>query len=312
MHTQRFFNVCIAAVVVLLFMVGKAYAEISITLNNAFIEKYKNRATIDADFVVDHSKGQPNAASKDGDMHFAGRDAKSIGMPAVAELVNARDHLDAVQKANDAQGTNKPVKVTGAWRIWNEHGGDNQFVQGKKIAAATTSNPDHVFEIHPVVSIDDLALHDSFKDIPGYTPKLAENAFPMYEQVRSTITPGNGKTTILSSGIGYNYVKFQMVLNEKPFTLSDGAVASASVQDLAGHLILRKKRMVFVKDTPPEIAVRALGDSACLQVLGIPRIDLALVSWRVAHRTDLRKPLTWNLPYEIIVVGVYDEPCEAD
>ena len=299
-------------VALLLTATGSAYAEISITLNNTFIEKYKNRATIDVEFVVDHSKGAPNAASKDGDMHFAGRDAKNIGLPTVAELVNAKDHLDAVQIANDAQGTNQPVKVSGAWRIWNEHGGDNQFVQGKKIAAATTSNPDHVFEIHPVVSIGDLSLHDSFKEIPGYTPKQAENAFPMYEQVRSTITPGSGKTTILSGGIGYNYVKFQMVLNEKPFKLIDGAVASASVQDLTGHLILRKKRMVFVKDTPPEVAVRGLGEGACLQVLGIPRIDLALVSWRVAHRSDVRKPLTWNLPYEIIVIGLYAEPCEED
>ena len=301
-----------ALAAVLLCASALAHAEISITLNNTFIAKYKNRATIDADFIVDHSKGKPNAASKDGDMHIAGRDPQTIGMPAVAELINARDHLDAVQMANDAQGTNQSVKMSGAWRIWNEHGGDNQFVQGKRIAAATTSNPDHVFEIHPVVSIGNLSLHDSFKEIPGYMPKQAENAFPMYEQVRSTIIPGSGKTTIVSNGIGYNYVKFQMVLNERPFKISDGAVASARVQDLDGHLILRNKRMVFVKDTPPEVAVRGLGGDACLQVLGIPRIDLALVSWRVAHRTDVRKPLTWNLPYEIIVVGVYDEPCEED
>ena len=308
------YSVAITRVLValLLIVTNSSYAEISITLNNKFIEKFKNRATIDVEFVIDISKGAPNAASKDGDMHFAGRDAKNIGLPTVAELVNAKDHLDAVQIVNDAQGTNLPIKVSGAWRIWNEHGGDNQFIQGKKIAASTTSNPDHVFEIHPVVSIGNLSLHNSFKDIAGYTPKQAESAFPMYEQVRSTITAGNGKTTILSSGIGYNYVKFQMVLNEKPFKLMDGAVASASVQDLAGHLILRKKRMVFVKDTPPEVAVRDLGEGACLQVLGIPRIDLALVSWRVAHRTDVRKPLTWNLPYEIIVVGLYAEPCEED
>jgi len=59
-------------------------AEISITLNSTFIERYKNRATIDAKFTIDHSKGKPNPASKDGDMHVAGRDAKNIGMPTVA------------------------------------------------------------------------------------------------------------------------------------------------------------------------------------------------------------------------------------
>lgn len=302
----------VVAGAVFLVIVGVAHAEISVTLNNSFIEKYKNRATIDAQFIVDHSKGQPNSGSKDGDMHIAGRDPKNIGMPAVAELMNAKDHLDAVQIANDAEGTGQPVAVTGAWRIWNEHGGDNQFQQGKKVAAASTSNPDHVFEIHPVSSIGGVALHASFKDIPGYSPKLPENAFPMYEQVRSTIVPTSGKTTIISNGIGYNYVKFQMVLNEQPFAISDGAVASAKVQDLEGHLLLRSKRMVFVKNTPPEVATRDLDEGSCLQVLGIPRVDLALVSWRVKNHNDPRKPLTWNLPYEIIVVGVYPEPCEED
>lgn len=45
---------------------------------------------------------------------------------------------------------------------------------------------------------------------------------------------------------------------------------------------------------------------------GIPRLNLALVSWRVAHRNDLRKPLTWNLPYEMIAVGICDKPYEED
>ena len=95
-----------------------AHAEIGITPNNTFIAKYKNRATID-DFIVDHAEGKPNPASKDGDMHIAGRDPQNIGMPAVAELTNAKEHLDAVQVANDAQGTNQPVKMSGAWRIRN-------------------------------------------------------------------------------------------------------------------------------------------------------------------------------------------------
>ena len=57
---------------------GLAHAEISITLNNSFIEKYKNRAIIDSQFIVDHSKGKPNPVSKDGDMHISGRDPKNI------------------------------------------------------------------------------------------------------------------------------------------------------------------------------------------------------------------------------------------
>ncbi|MDH4290099.1 MAG: hypothetical protein OEW27_10435 [Aquincola sp.] len=291
---------------------GQALAEISITLNNSFIEKYKNRATIDAKFIVDHSKGKPNPASKDGDMHVAGRDAKNIGMAAVAEIMNAKNHPDAVEAANNAAGTNSPISISGAWRIWNEHGGDNVFVQGKPIAAAQSSNPDHVFEIHPVTEIGGIDIRASFQPIPGYDAKKPEDAFPRYENVRSKIIPKSGKVTIVSNGIGYNYVNFQMVLNEKPFKISDGAVAKARIQDQEGHLLLRNKRMVFVKDTPPEVAVRDGKGGDCLRVLGIPRLDLALVAWRVKNRGDEREPLNWNLPYEIIVVGVYPEPCEED
>jgi len=192
-----------------------ATAEISITLNNTFLEKYKNRATIDAKFTVDHSKGKPNPASKDGDMHVAGRDAKNIGMAAVAEIMNAKNHPDAVEAANNAAGTNSPIPISGAWRIWNEHGGDNVFVQGKAVAAAQNSNPDHVFEIHPITEVGGIDIRASFQPIPGYDAKKPEDAFPRYESVRSKIIPKSGKVTIVSNGIGYNYVNFQMRLERE-------------------------------------------------------------------------------------------------
>jgi len=116
--------------------------------------------------------------------------------------------------------------------------------------------------------------------------RLAEDAFPRYDNVRSKIISKIGKTTIVSNGIGYNHVNFQMVLNEKAFRVSDGALARARarVQDNAGHLLLRSKRVVFVKDTAPEIAAWDLGAGACLRVQGIPRLDLVVVAWRVKNR----------------------------
>ena len=289
-----------------------AHAEISITLKNTFIEKYKNRATIDAQFVVDHSKGKANSPSADGDMHASGRDAANIGLATVAEIMNAKDHKDAINATVAAEGTGQPIAISGAWRIWNEHGGDNTFTQGKPLAAAQTTNPDHVFEIHPITKVGSISLLDSFKEIPGYQPKQPDVAFPHYDQIRSKIIPRKTTTTIISAGIGYNYVKFQMVLAEKPIPVEDGALAKAEIRDLEGHMLLRSKRMIFVKDTPPELAVRDNAASTCLRVLGIPRVDLALVAWRVKNRKDERDPLNWNLPYEIIVAGVYNEPCVED
>jgi hypothetical protein len=55
-----------------------AYADIEITLKNSFIEQFKNRATLDANFTVDKAHHNPNPPSKDGDLHASGR-APEIG-----------------------------------------------------------------------------------------------------------------------------------------------------------------------------------------------------------------------------------------
>jgi hypothetical protein len=52
---------------------------------------------------------------------------------------------------------------------------------------------------------------------------------------------------------GMNYVKFDMELNEKALPVADGRMAYAKVRDTEGSLVARKRRMVFAKDTPPEI-----------------------------------------------------------
>jgi hypothetical protein len=292
----------------LLSLASSAAGEIQLTLKNSFIEKYKNRASIEAQCVIDHSKGKPNTASADGDMHSAVRCPDEIALPLVAEIMNAKDHLDAIALTKEVEGNGSKVTIKGAWRIWNEHGGDQVFKQGARVAKAETTNPDHVFEIHPISELGQLDLRASFKPIPGYSPKKAEDAFNRYENTRSQIIPGKGVTKVVSPGLGYNYVEFQMELNEKPFPVSDGSFAYAKVRDWDGELVLRKKRMVFVKDSPPELAVRHKGAGDCLRVLGIPRLDLALVSWRTRNKNSL----SWNLPYEIIVVGVYDSPCATD
>ena len=65
----------------------------SVVLKKAWVKQYKDRATIDASFTVDHAHKNPNAAVKDGDMHVAGRSPKQVGLPLVAEVVNARSAL---------------------------------------------------------------------------------------------------------------------------------------------------------------------------------------------------------------------------
>jgi hypothetical protein len=281
-------------------------AELSITLNNSFIEKYKNRTSIDTTFTVDQAHKKPNPPKKDGDLHIAGR-APEVGLPVVAEIMNAAFEKEAVDFIHNVEGTGKAIKMSGAWRIWCEHGGNSNQIQGEKLSPFTSSNPDHVFEIHPVTKIDGKDVLKSLKPIEGFKPKDAHDAFIRYENLKCTLTPDPQKktTTIRTTMAGYNYVEFIMEIQGEQKEVEDGRLVMASVLDLDEELLVRNRRMVFVKDSPPEKAVRNLKKGDKLHVLRLPRVDLAVISWRINHYKDKKEVLTWRLPYEIIVVGVY-------
>lgn len=293
------------------FLSAVTWAETTITLKNSFIEKYKNRTTITANFVVEKAHKKPNPASKDGDLHIAGH-APEVGLPIVAEIMNAASVPEAVTKVHDLEGTNEKVSMTGAWRIWTEHGGDSEQVQGKKIPPYKNANPDHVFEIHPVTQMGDRSVANTLRPIDGYEPKDADRAFHRYETTKSQIIPKKSTTTIVTNMAGYNYVEFLLELDESPRKVADGYLAKASVHEVEdGELMVRNRRMVFVEGTAPAEAVKDMKEGGCLHVLGIPRIDLALVSWRARNAKARPDALRWSLPYEIIVVGVYeDDTCE--
>lgn len=285
---------------------------IEITLKNSFIEKYKNRVTIDATYTVDKAHKKVNPPSKDGDMHIAGR-APQIGLATVAEIMNAKDETPAVTFVRSIEGTGRTATMTGAWRLWCEHSGGDPQVQGTPLEPFNTTNPDHVFEIHPIVKLDQMSLLNSLVPIEGFQTKDAEQAFTSYERINSTIIPHKTTTTIVTEMGGFNYVEFAAVLNENPtFTTGDGRMVLASIHDLEGNLLVRNRRLVFVKDSPPELRVKGLKKGDTLHLLGVPRINLALVSWRTKNGKTKPAVLKWNLPYEIIVVGVYQDTPEIE
>ena len=296
-----------------------ARADEEFTLKNTFIEEFKNRATITATYTVDKAHPHPNAPEKDGDMHVAGR-APEIGLPTVAEIMNAKLEDSAVKLVHKVEGTGTPIKVTGAWRLWAEHGGNAPQNQGDPLEPFKTTNPEHVFEIHPLTQVGPEAVLNSFEPIEGFSTKDAEQAFSRYERLKCQIVPAAETTTILTEMAGFNYVEFVLKLNGEQEAVDDGRMAFAEVQDLDGEPIVRNRRMVFLKDTAPEAKVKGLGKGDRLHALGIPRIDLALVSFRSRHADDPKFAgkdiLRWNLPYEIIVVAVFgespkDEPVET-
>ena len=310
---SSFSGLAAAALLAALLLPAAARAEIQITLQNAFVEKYKDRATIDAAFTVDKAHARPNPPASDGDLHAAGR-APEIGLAAVAEVMNAVLELDAVDLIHQAERGGQPLQVRGVWRLWCEHGGDDEQIQGQPLQPFKTTNPPHVFEIHPLLRIGDLDLAGSFQPIAGFTYKDASQAFQSYERLPSHIATGDGTTTITTRMAGYNYVDFVIRLNEEPtHLLADGLSVKAAILDTAGDLLVHERRMVAVAGTAPYARVKAMHKGEALHVVGLPRIDLSLLSWRVANSGRIAGVLDWSLPYEMVLVAAFaDTPTGPD
>jgi len=222
-----------------------SHAQIEITLKNSFIEKYKDLTTIDATFTVDTAHRAPNPPAKDGDMHIAGR-APQIGLATVAEIMNAASESAAVALVHSVEGTGDTIHVTGAWRIWCEHAGIAAQIQGAKLTPFTTTNPPHVFEIHPITQLGPDLVVDSWVPIDGYTPKEAGAAFLNYENRKSQISMSSTRntTTITTTMAGYNYVEFKMVLNGAQQVVADGRFVMAQVLDLQDELLVHGFELV--------------------------------------------------------------------
>lgn len=282
------------------------HAEIEIVLKNTFIEQFKDRATISANMTVDKAHKKANPASKDGDLHFAGR-ASEIGLPFVAEIMNAKEETAAVDAVHAVEGTNTKLPVVGAWRLWCEHGGNSEQIQGKAVPKATTTNPDHVFQIHPTTKVGDEKTADALKPIDGFNTKDAQTAFTKYESISSVIKKEGTKTRITTTMAGFNYTQFVIELNEAPFMVEDGAFVRAKALDLEGELLVRSRRMVFIKGSKPFERVKNGKEGDRLHVLGVPRINLALVSWRTHNSAKRPEVLDWSLPYEMVIVAVYED-----
>jgi hypothetical protein len=82
-----------------------AQAQITITLKNSFIDEFRGKVTIRANFRVD-ATSKIHPASQDGDIHIAGR-APEIGLGSVAEIMNAKLEKPLVKKIQNLAGTGK-------------------------------------------------------------------------------------------------------------------------------------------------------------------------------------------------------------
>lgn len=287
--------------------VATCSAQIEITLKRQFVDDFADRVTIDSNFRVDVTS-KIHSAKEDGDIHVAGT-APEIGMVAVAEVMNAKtEKTQAVKQLMDAAGTNTPVPISGAWRIWSEHGGEQDYVQGESVSAVDSSGAAHVFEIHPITKVAGRDVSHTWEPISGFTYKDPDDAFTIYERTKSHISEQGGMVKISTEKSGYNYTEFVAKLLSEPKPLTGGTYVFAAIYDDSGELLVKERRLVFAAGTPPEQTISGMHKGQSVQVLGIPRVSLKLVQWRLNHHTGkFANSLDWNLPYEMIVAAILDE-----
>ena len=282
--------------------------DIEIEIDNAFIEKYKDRVNIETSLVIDRAMKEPNSRLLDGDLHFAGR-SPAIGLPVVAEIANAASVRRAVDLVRRLDGTGRPVKISGVWRLWAEHAGRAKEEQGEDVDPAASENPNHVFEIHPVTKLGEIRLLDTFRTIGGgFKPGEARHTFGIFQDVGCKITAKPKSVSFVTrKGVDNNVEFILEVADGRQIEVEGGRFVVAAVRDLDGNLVVERLRMVFADDTPPERAVKRLQKGGRLRVYGLPRISLSEVWRRVQGSTRDPALLEKNLPYEIIVQGVYEK-----
>lgn len=283
-------------------------ADVEIVLDRAFVERYKNRATIETTFTVDRAGRDAHAGYLDGDLHVAGR-AEEIGLPIVAEVENAASRPEAIETVHHVAQSGEPIRLDGAWRIWSEHFGRGEQAQGETLPPIARTNPPHVFEVHPVTRLGDLDLTGTFHPVPGFRPEPGTVVFDSLKNARLRIVPSESSITLYTRREELNDADFTIETgNDPPLVASDGRFVVARVLSPRGDLIADRIRMVFVAGTAPERVARGLVPGERLRVFGIPRIDLSAVAFRVARSDAEPEALDGKLPYEIVVVGVFPPP----
>jgi hypothetical protein len=293
-----------------------------VVLKKEWIARLADRATISGEMLIDDCLTKPKKPSKsqpsnDGDIHAAGR-SKQVGLPMVAEIMNAQDKLNAVSRVADFKKSKAAANFTGVWRLWFEHppSGQTQIQDFKDLGrGGPGTNPAHCFEVHPLTQFDNIPLQQTFHEVPGYNPKDAKSAFGRYEKLKISLAADSRTVTLSSSMIGFNYVRFKIQLQDQATDLKDsngevtGKQAMVDVYEAEAaddsEPLATAIRAIFVRGTKPEQAVSQLQGGDELVVWGIPRLNLnAVETFLQAGGTQATNR---KLTYEMVIVAVEQE-----
>jgi hypothetical protein len=275
------------------------------TLTRSFIEAYRDRVTIETSFTVDDASGGPSPNLFDGDFHFSGR-APEIGLRSVGEIANAAEEDSAVALIKRSAKSHRPLRLTGAWRLWPEHALGAPEQQGRPVPPLENPYPDHVFEVHPVTRVEGIDLSGTLHPVEGYRAGAAKRTFNLYQDARLTLRVTPTTVTLDTPPALFNDVHFLMEIGgARQEVVEGGRFVTASALDTDGNLLVEGLRMVFLAGTPPELAVRRARPGTRFHVVGLPRVSFAEISRRVRAAGASRLPIEGPLPYELVIVAVY-------
>lgn len=289
----------------LLVLAFSAAAQTQLVLNKGWAAKMQNLVSIDLNMEVDHSLAQPHPAGKccseDGDIHFSGR-STDIALPMVAEIMNAATEPQALQDLK-AAANGSTVAVSGVWRLWFEHAGPNE-VQGQNVPVPASTNPAHVFEVHPVSQFGGDSVASSFSPVAHLLPYAGSEAFPKYQAQAAVLQSSSSSITISSKELGYNYTHFVIELAGTPVKSADGGILAMAkiMENDEDSIVDTPVRIVIAAGTPPAGPIASAQPGAQFHVMGIPRINLNQTLQILAVKGP--GPISVNLPYEMIIVAI--------
>ena len=306
-------NLIIASILIL--FASTANSQIEISLKKSFIEFIKDKITVSIDYNLDKAnykyvniysnnytgKNPPVSNSKKSkDLIIAGR-SQFIGMPVVAKIFNAKTDAEAVDIISQNKG--EKINLKGVWRLWCDYLGNDNFSQGEGNEVLSDYNPPHVFEFTPVTKINETNLTGYNDEINVHRIFSAETAFGKFSSAKCTVKINDSMITLITQGLGYDFVDFVLQINDLPDVKNDGRFILCNVYDNDGELLYSNLRMIFIKDSEPEKTVRTLSKGDKLRVLGVPRINLNEIDARIKKSITNNNVLNENLPFEMVILS---------
>ncbi len=278
-------------------------AEMSVWIRKDFVNKYRRRVTFEGAFKVDHAQPSVNSIKNDGDIHVV-TTCPEVGLPMVSEVMNARLVPDCVQLLQDSQGTGNLISFAGVWRLWMEHPGTSQRQFSNNVIDGPVTNPDHVFEIHPLTKVGDFDLLSTIARIKDqdkeYEYHPAEKFVPYFKSQKFNVVKDGDFVKITGPKAIYNYVGFKFKkLTSEIFEVEDGYFIYASILDKSEKVLERKVRLALVNGTAVANEIKQTAVDRVSEVMATTRISLSTVSYQASHK----KAANRSLPYELVVLG---------